>query len=621
MPKARARAKKSKMGCRTCKYARLFFRPFYSKTDTHRIRRVKCDEGRPACQRCVSTGRVCDGYGIWGGGGNGYGTAERTLNSISMSKPPRLTSRRPGVIPCLSQPEWDAFHFFRTMTVLKLPGVFGSDFWEKLVFQISFREPAVLHAVIALAALHRRGVTPGQLRRPITAVDHTGAAAMDANERLALQQYNKAIRHLRPHLENQGSESVRITLASCVIFTCIELLKGDNDTSRAHLKSGLKLLQQIYSTASSETDWTDDNLSEAFTRIYIQPSLFCQGSEFGDMAIPTGRNRPRSPVPLIFNSLVEARRHLDWLLHDTNQLSGEVNSLGLSNGKPIPESFIHRREMLQRTSSAWLRAFSASINSHSHSHSHIPSRTYANTHTHACPPLGSDSAISFGAPLLLLYHKMAHVMIATSLRRDDETVFDDFTGDFAHMLQSCVDLWERVAKAMQKNSGIHHIRSDHSGGGSGSSRSKNILSFTADMGFIPPLYWLALKCRVPRFRRYAAHLIRKAPHREGMWDGVMAAAVANKVMHLEEGEFYNDDGKKTWMKDLDVEVGTNAPPEKFKILMDDDVVLIPRENRISHVSVVLSEETASSRAVLLCKRWDGASGDWDTETVELDMTL
>ncbi|TEY71535.1 hypothetical protein BOTCAL_0091g00200 [Botryotinia calthae] len=26
------------------------------------VRRVKCDEGRPSCQRCISTGRKCDGY-------------------------------------------------------------------------------------------------------------------------------------------------------------------------------------------------------------------------------------------------------------------------------------------------------------------------------------------------------------------------------------------------------------------------------------------------------------------------------------------------------------------------------------------------------------------------------
>ena len=51
MPPAtkRSRASKPKVrtGCLTCK-----------------IRRVKCDEGKPACQKCTSTGRKCDGYYI-----------------------------------------------------------------------------------------------------------------------------------------------------------------------------------------------------------------------------------------------------------------------------------------------------------------------------------------------------------------------------------------------------------------------------------------------------------------------------------------------------------------------------------------------------------------------------
>lgn len=29
---------------------------------TCRMRKVKCDEQRPSCQRCISTGRTCDGY-------------------------------------------------------------------------------------------------------------------------------------------------------------------------------------------------------------------------------------------------------------------------------------------------------------------------------------------------------------------------------------------------------------------------------------------------------------------------------------------------------------------------------------------------------------------------------
>lgn len=45
-PKIQMR-RKTKGACRTCK-----------------VRKVKCDEGRPCCNRCQSTGRICEGYGI-----------------------------------------------------------------------------------------------------------------------------------------------------------------------------------------------------------------------------------------------------------------------------------------------------------------------------------------------------------------------------------------------------------------------------------------------------------------------------------------------------------------------------------------------------------------------------
>lgn len=50
---------KKKSGCLTC-----------------RIRKIKCDEEKPNCRRCFSTGRQCDGYSS-SGSGNG-----RTLTGL-----------------------------------------------------------------------------------------------------------------------------------------------------------------------------------------------------------------------------------------------------------------------------------------------------------------------------------------------------------------------------------------------------------------------------------------------------------------------------------------------------------------------------------------------------------
>ncbi|KAF2762197.1 hypothetical protein EJ05DRAFT_507770 [Pseudovirgaria hyperparasitica] len=50
---------------------------------TCRIRRVKCDEGRPHCMNCSSTGRICEGYtapASWGKQGSKSGTKDKVAN-------------------------------------------------------------------------------------------------------------------------------------------------------------------------------------------------------------------------------------------------------------------------------------------------------------------------------------------------------------------------------------------------------------------------------------------------------------------------------------------------------------------------------------------------------------
>lgn len=473
------------------------------------------------------------------------------------------------MLPGLSPQEGEAFQFFRTRSTIKLPGIFGSEFWESLVLQLSLREPAVLHAVIALAATHRRGVTPGQLRRPFPRLEHVGSV-MDPNERLALQQYNKAISHLRGHLESGEAQSLCITLASCVVFTCIELLNGDIETSQAHFRSGWTLLRQINVASRPTWDSTDEHLSEAFTRISIQPPAFDQGSEYADMTLPGKRNRPSSPFPTIFRSMKEARRHLDWLLHDIHLLSAEANAIAFTDdGGQIPPRLVRQQTHLQRSASSWLRALLTST-------PHIRAR---------CPD--NEQAIRLGEPLLRLYHRMASIMVATSLRRTDETIFDAHTPDFAAILEATTELWAKAGNLMPTPS--HRI------------------SFTADMGFIPPLYYTALKCRVPRLRRRAVHFLALAPHREGLWDATLAVAVARKVFELEERDLYSAAG---------VSFADEALTDR--VPLDDDLPLVPGEARFNHVRLLLPPGVGglpAGTAALVCKRHAVGRG-WETRRVE-----
>lgn len=99
---------------------------------------------------------MCDGYGIWGGGGNAYDSDLRIFMS-------RLSNAYAPLGLCYSNSSTSAadfdeearFDFFERRTSIKLPGLFDSDFWETIVIQISLTEPAVFYAATALASLQK----------------------------------------------------------------------------------------------------------------------------------------------------------------------------------------------------------------------------------------------------------------------------------------------------------------------------------------------------------------------------------------------------------------------------------------------------------------------------------
>ncbi|KAK3385891.1 hypothetical protein B0H63DRAFT_393780 [Podospora didyma] len=584
------RRKKTKTGCRTCK-----------------IRRVKCDEDRPACRRCMSTGRVCDGYGIWGGGGNAYGSVERAASSTvhaSRQDPSLAKNWTPAVVPGMTNQEKAALDFFRARTAPKLPGVFNSDFWDTLVFQVGFTEPAVLHAIIALAATHRREIGGSWLASSVRNCDDT---IPDANERLAMQQYNKAIASLRCHFKKKDRQSVRIALISCMVFISIELLRGDFKTGLVHLQSGLKLLQEIQGegwpmpslerTAATimlqpHPKSVDDYLVEAFTRLNVQSALFGQGFEYLYKVGQGGPSGAEYNIPHVFESMNSARQHLDALINGVYFLSAEINRFTHTHGiLQVPHHFGQRKEWLQASLSSWLDAYSSMTSLH---------------YLVSTKVIPKNLVSSIGPPLLRLYHTMATIMAATCLRGTDETVFDSHTADFATILDQAIELWTRAAHVMGIANGCGIRELD--------------ISFTIDMGFIPPLYYTALKCRVPRFRRHAIEFLLAAPHREGLWDGSLAAAVAQKVIEIEEMCFYDS------MAGVDLNHRDPPTPIPSKVPPLDKLPLIPGSSRVNEVNVLLPEGVGIGRAEMVYKQFirsgkggDDEDGEWYIKAIGLDF--
>ncbi|KAF2735149.1 hypothetical protein EJ04DRAFT_394099, partial [Polyplosphaeria fusca] len=139
----RRKTRKSKSGCVTCRSV---------------IRRIKCDEERPACRKCVSTGRRCDGYVEEDNKSASHaGPADLPWSSnepTSAHLAGLLTLSFPLGFPSNCHPS-PAFDYFLHRSSLDLTGSLHAEVWNSYVLSICATSPAIRHAIAAHSGFHK----------------------------------------------------------------------------------------------------------------------------------------------------------------------------------------------------------------------------------------------------------------------------------------------------------------------------------------------------------------------------------------------------------------------------------------------------------------------------------
>lgn len=512
----------------------------------YRIRKIKCDEAQPSCNRCTSTGRICDGYGIWSSG--------RDADSRRSIRPKAHddVALHPVYFTALaaSEEERSCFEWFKCRTTKKVQGAFIWYFWDTLVVQVSSSEPAVLHAALALSSVHRLNGVEDTIRN-VKIRD----SIPDKQEEFTLRQYTKAIGHLQPHFSAKDMASIRVALITCALFICLDLFRGHYTTALAHLHSGLKLLRNIrnYSgmwdeglmVPTSSGEPIDDWIAETFFRLHLQARLFNQGSSYPRVLL---KPVEYEVMPIKFQSMYQARKHLDRLLEEIVYLTERGKLQGWSTDEMTRPEIVDRQSFLQETLTSWFDIYKAS---------------------RASLIAEFDGPVhgKFVYDLLHLYHIMAIIMAHACLWPTCESIFDLHADNFMSMITIAITL--RRAPSSDSN---------------GMSRS------VADMAWIPPLYYIAIKCRIHRIRLHAIKLLRSSSHKEGIWDGAISACIAQKVMETEERDFYKD---ATNADDFDI----RKPPEEQNLLLR----ALPKSYRVHDVQVLLPNDPLQN-IILSCRR-------------------
>lgn len=257
-----------------------------------RIRRVKCDETKPSCKRCSTTGRKCDGYNI------DITIAGLTPNS-STELIQRISVHTPG-----STEEKRGFDFFLRNTAAELSGYFDSSFWGKLILAASASKPYLRHAVIALGALHedfsRKRLVPSSL------------LAQDQRTEFALSQYAKAVGALRRSLASEKEEPLT-ALMSCILFAVFDSLGGWFQSAMVHLQSGFRILRDMRKL-STKSHLVEENMVPFLLRLSVQSAVYVETKHTGAKKAFSGQLMEAMGDKVItsqeFGSLEEARNTL-----------------------------------------------------------------------------------------------------------------------------------------------------------------------------------------------------------------------------------------------------------------------------------------------------------------------
>ncbi|KAF9873169.1 C6 zinc finger domain protein [Colletotrichum karsti] len=231
-----------------------------------RARKVKCDEAKPRCMRCTSSGRQCAGY-------------EPTIeHGLAWYRPQQLTAH--------DQREGRAFQFFSHMVGPVLSGPTDSYFWTHLVVQFSHFEPAVRHAVLAISSLYE---------------DFHGGQRVTRQKEgnaFAIRHYSAAIERIK------GAQDEQLVLLVCILFVCVEYLQGDVEAALRHCKHGILILNKVGCSS-----WARQYLMPIFRRLSF--ISFFLGAKPSDDALVPGLIGYHDPMPPRFASVDEAQNAID----------------------------------------------------------------------------------------------------------------------------------------------------------------------------------------------------------------------------------------------------------------------------------------------------------------------
>ncbi|PVH73626.1 hypothetical protein DL98DRAFT_659332 [Cadophora sp. DSE1049] len=313
--KSRRGLPKSRTGCRTCKQ-----------------RRIKCDEGRPACQRCLKANFICDGYDFKKTPAPRDSTKRELLPRITgsdnqqastvrilLAAQPGLQSHAPGGQP----QDLEYFQYFQEQTVLELCGGFDEPLWNRFILQACQEAPFVRHIALSLAAKGRAEKS----RQAMPTGDRSSA-----HESYALRKYSTSLPQIRQYLAGTSNPDPRMFLVAGLLIFLFEFQQGNKGMATKQLKTTLALFKNMRAIKTEGYTHVHrlkfpDTLEEAVVEMVVrlESHISNDHGEQSEKSLGIVHVHNESPVvfPSEFSSVFEAQR-----FHNHIQYWGSPNFAG-----------------------------------------------------------------------------------------------------------------------------------------------------------------------------------------------------------------------------------------------------------------------------------------------------
>jgi hypothetical protein len=193
----------------------------------YRIRKVKCDKDKPSCQRCVKTGRACDGYVSPFRNHSGPNTHDRQSSTCPLAFSQTGLKVTQQDIEMLNR-------CFSTKTMFNVE--LGCNDEAEKGLEASLTGPSIRNAILSLRAL----------REDLELVGDSPAipSQQTQSHKKALQQYALALGGLASDLDTPDSATVKSALLCCQIFISIEQARRNFGAMAQHIIQGLRIMHE-----------------------------------------------------------------------------------------------------------------------------------------------------------------------------------------------------------------------------------------------------------------------------------------------------------------------------------------------------------------------------------------